>query len=146
MATYLLVAYQTAQSSQLLAAAQELWRDDPAPAEFVLLVPATPASDLVVGEEGESAEIARRRAASARGWLEDAGVRMLDAKVGDPDPVQAVTDELSGGRGYAAIVISTLPQGVSQWLRRDVVSQVRRRFPSMRVEHVVSELPAPTSP
>ena len=144
MATYLLVAYQTAQSPQLLAAAQELARDDPSPA-FVLLVPATPASELVVGEEGESAEIAGRRAESARAWLQDAGIRMVDARVGDQDPVQAIGDELSGDRSYAAVVISTLPQGMSQWLRRDVVSQVRRRYPSLRVDHVISELPAAAS-
>ena len=144
MATYLLVAYQTAQSPQLLAAAQELGRDDPSPG-FVLLVPATPASELMVGEEGDSTEIARRRAESARAWLQDAGVRMVDARVGDPDPVQAIADELSGDRHYAAVVVSTLPQGMSQWIRRDVVSQVRRRYPSLRVDHVVSELPAAAS-
>jgi hypothetical protein len=144
MATYLLVAYQTAQSSPLLAAAQELSREDPS-AEFVLLVPATPVSSLLVKEQGDSGEIARRRAAAARDWLQDAGVRMADAKVGDADPRQAIDEELDRGQPYAGIVISTLPQGVSQWLRQDLVSQVRRRFPGIRVEHVTSELPAPSS-
>jgi hypothetical protein len=49
------------------------------------------------------------------------------------------------GQRYEAIVLSTLPQGLSRWLRRDVVSRVRREFPSIRVEHVVSELPATAS-
>ena len=112
---------------------------------FVLLVPATPIGDLVVSQEGEMAEVATRRAESATAWLQDAGVPMIDAKIGDPDPLQAIGNELQSGQHYEAIVLSTLPQGLSQWLRRDVVSRVRREFPSIRVEHVVSELPATTS-
>jgi hypothetical protein len=141
MAMYLLVAYQTAQSPQLLAATQELSRAD-SRAEFVLLVPATPAGSLLIKEEGDPAGIARRRAASARIWLDDAGVQMADAKVGQADPLQAISDEMESGQSYAGIVISTLPQGVSQWLRLDLVSQVRRRFPSIPVDHVISEVPA----
>jgi hypothetical protein len=87
MARYLLLAHQTAQSPQLLAVAKELIRED-ASAMFVLLVPATPIGDLVVSQEGEMAEVAARRAESARTWLQAAGVRMIDAKVGDPDPLQ----------------------------------------------------------
>jgi len=141
MAMYLLVAYQTAQSPQLLAASQELSRGDSS-AGFVLLVPATPVGDLLVKEEGDSVGIARRQAASARAWLEDAGVRMADAKVGQADPLQAISDEMKNGHPYVGIVISTLPQGVSQWLRQDLVSQARRRFPGIPIDHVVSELPA----
>ena len=66
---------------------------------------------------------------------------MIDAKIGDPDPLQAIGNELQSGQSYEAIVLSTLPQGVSRWLRRDVVSRLRREFPSIRVEHVVSERP-----
>ena len=89
--------------------------------------------------------MATRRAEAARAWLEDVGVRMGEAAVGDADPAQATADELERGPDYAAVVISTLPAGMSQWLRRDVVSRVRRCFPSARVEHVVSELPAAAS-
>ena len=91
------------------------------------------------------AEVASRRAESARTWLQDAGVRLIDAKIGDPDPLRAIGNELQSGQSYEAIVLSTLPPGVSRWLRRDVVSRLRREFPSIRVEHVVSELPANTS-
>jgi hypothetical protein len=144
MAKYLLVAHQTAQSPQLLAAAQELIREDRS-ALFVLLVPATPIGDLVVSQEGEMAEVATRRAESARTWLQDAGVQMIDAKIGDPDPLQAIGNELQSGQPYEAIVLSTLPQGVSRWLRMDVVSRVRREFGHIRLEHVVSDLPATAS-
>src|SRR5437870_3766067 len=100
MARYLLVAHQTAQSSQLLAAAEELARDDPG-AEFVLIVPATPVGELIASEQGDSVDIARRRAESARVWLQDAGLRMAGANVGDSDPVRAISEELQGGKHYA---------------------------------------------
>jgi hypothetical protein len=67
---------------------------------------------------------------------------MADAKVGPADPLQAISDEMESGQSYAGIVISTLPQGVSQWLRQDLVSQARRRFPGIPVDHVISEVPA----
>ena len=43
----------------------------------------------------------------------------------------------AGGRGYAGLVLSTLPPGVSRWLKLDVVSRVRRAYPTMRLVHVV---------
>ena len=70
---------------------------------------------------------------------------MIDAKIGDPDPLQAIGNELQSGHTYKAIVLSTLPQGVSRWLRMDVVSRVRREFGHIRLEHVVSDLPATAS-
>src|SRR2546430_17432570 len=105
MAKYLLVAHQTAQSPQLLAATQELIREDSS-ALFVLLVPATPIGDLVISQEGEMAEVATRRAESARTWLQDAGVRMIDARIGDPDPLQAIGNELQSCQRYKQIVLS----------------------------------------
>ena len=71
---------------------------------------------------------------------------MAGAKVGDRDPVRAISAELQGGTLYAAIAISTLQQGVSQWPRMDVVGRVRPQFPSISVEHVVSEMPGTRSP
>src|ERR671925_1311474 len=105
MAMYLLVAYQTAQSPQLLAAIQELSRGDSS-AQFVLLAPAAPAGGLLIKEEGDPADIARRRAASARAWLESVGVRMADTKVGHADPLQAIEGEMESGQPYAGILIS----------------------------------------
>jgi hypothetical protein len=144
MATYLLVAHQTAQSDELLSAAQALRAEDGA-AEFVMLVPATPQGNMLVWEEGETAEVARRHASAAKARLEEGGLRVLAAQIGDQDPMHAIGDELrEGGRRYAAIVLSTLPPGVSRWLGMDVISRVRRRYPRHRVLHVVSA--APTAP
>lgn len=141
MAAYLLVAYQTALSEELLGAAGELARGD-RDAEFVVLVPATPVGHLLVWEDGETLELARRRAEEARAGLEARGLRVVEVRTGDPDPVQAIDDLLrEGTRGYAGIVLSTLPPGVSRWLKLDVVSRVRRHYPTLRVEHVIGAAP-----
>lgn len=137
MAKYLLVGHQTAESEELLAAANDLARDDPE-AEFVLLVPATPIGKLLVWEEGETVDVARRRALSAKARLERLGLRVEAARTGDQDPTAAIGDEMHAGRQYDAIVISTLPAGVSKWLGMDVLSRVRRNFPRHRVIHVVA--------
>jgi hypothetical protein len=145
MSRYLLVAHQTAQSDELIRAAVDLAREDPL-AEFVLLVPATPVVNLLVWEEGETADVARRHAAAARARLEERGLRMVDARPADPDPMAAIADELHAGGRFAAVVVSTLPGGLSRWLRMDVISRVRRNFPRHRVIHVaVTPTPA-TSP
>ena len=151
MATYVLMAHQTALSEALLGAAQEFARQDPA-AEFVVLVPATAVGHLLTSEAGETAAVARHRAAEARAWLEAQGLRVVEARTGDEDPVQALGDLLrAGGRGYAGLVLSTLPPGVSRWLKRDVVSRVRRAHPTLRLVHVVgaaagAPAAAPTTP
>lgn len=141
---YLIVAHQTAQSSQLLAVAEEFVREDPE-AEFVLLVPSIAADELLAPATGTAAEIADRRAEPAEAWFKDAGLRMVGAGAGHEDPVEAIGDALRRRQEVAAVILSTLPQGVSRWLRSDVVSRVRRQYPHLRVEHVVCELPA-TSP
>ena len=137
MARYLLVAHQTAQSEELLAAASELARDDLL-AEFVLIVPATPVVNLLVWERGETLEVAKRHAADARARLEGHGLRVTDARPGDQDPLAAIADELHAGGRFAAIVVSTLPAGKSRWLGMDVISRVRRNFPRHRVIHVAA--------
>jgi hypothetical protein len=144
MARYLIVAHQTAESEELLAAARELAREDEG-AEFVLLVPATPVGNLLVWEEGATAAVAARRAASARVRMEAQGLRVTDARTGDSDPMAAIADELHAGHRYDMLVVSTLPAGVSRWLRMDLLSRVRRNFPGHRVVHVEAEAPQPAA-
>lgn len=136
MARYLVVAHQTAESDELRQRLIEFAAED-ANAEFVLLVPATPVNDLLLWEEGRSDEAAHRRAQAARDHLESAGVRVVEAKVGDADPHAAIADELRSEPPYAAIVISTLPPGMSRWLRLDLPARVRRLAPQSQVVHVV---------
>jgi len=138
MARYLLVAHQTAERSELLEAAKELAAKD-GHARFTLLVPATPVGDLLTWEEGETKELARERARSAAAALRKNGIELAGVRVGDADPVLAVGDEYLAGRRYDAIVISTLPPGLSRWIKMDAVSRLRRTHPRVRVVHVVAK-------
>jgi hypothetical protein len=134
----LLVAHQTADSPELRARVLELVGEDPA-AEFVLLVPATPIGLLttVGGEQRTAVRVARSRADQGRALLGQAGARVAAARIGNYDPMVAVEEEVRGG-AYEAVVISTLPPGVSRWLRQDLPAKVARRFPAIRVIHVVA--------
>jgi hypothetical protein len=66
-------------------------------------------------------------------------------EIGDADPLQAIEDAL---RTFGAdmIIISTHPEGRSNWLERGVVSGARERF-AVPITHVVVDLEAEaTSP
>ncbi len=138
MGKYLLVAHQTAESRELLEAVKELAAQD-SDARFTLLVPATPVGDLLTWEEGETKKVARARARSAAAWLHGNGINVGGVRVGDADPVSAIDDEFLAGRRYKTIVISTLPPGISRWIKMDVVSRLRRKRPRMPVIHVVAK-------
>jgi GABA permease len=91
-----------------------------------------------------SDEDAARAAAQAR--LEASLAAMHAAaieargEIGDDDPLQAIDDAL---RTFAPdeLVISTHPEGRSNWLERGVVSGARERF-ALPVTHVVVDLEA----
>jgi hypothetical protein len=137
MARYLIVAHQTAESEELRAAVRELAARKPE-TEFVLLVPATPVNSLLLWEEGETTEVARRRADSAQERLLADGVRVVDVRVGDGEPYSAVADELRRVPDYAGIIVGTLPAGASRWLRIDLIHRLRRLASGREVLHVVS--------
>jgi len=131
------VAHQTAGSPEVVERVREIASTDPA-AEFVLLVPATPVSHLLLWEEGETLKIARRRAETAKARLQAVTTQAVAARVGDGSPLQAIADELTQHPGYDAILISTLPPGMSRWLRMDLPRRVARQF-SIKVIHVVAQ-------
>ena len=141
MGRYLLVAHQTADSAELRSRVVELLHEDPA-AEFVLLVPAIPIGLLhaVGGESRTAIGVARERAGLARSLLDAVGAHVTAARIGNADPFVAVAEEVGSG-SYDVVVISTLPPGVSRWLRLDLPARVSRRFPQVRVIHVVSHAP-----
>ncbi|HKC20671.1 MAG TPA: hypothetical protein VKE27_13690 [Candidatus Dormibacteraeota bacterium] len=137
MGEYLLVAHQTAEGQELVDAALAMTAHDPL-ATFTLLVPATPVGALLTWEEGEARDVARNRARSASAGLQRSGVNVIAVRIGDADPVAAIDDDILTGRRYDAIVISTLPAGLSRWIRMDVVSRLRRQRPHQLVIHVVA--------
>jgi LmbE family N-acetylglucosaminyl deacetylase len=136
MARHLIVAHQTAGSPELVGRVRQLVERDPE-AEFVLLVPATPTSHLLTWEEGEARQLAALRAREASEALRAAGVEVVAARVGSHSPLEAVGDELRAEPGYAGIVLSTFPPGLSRWLKGDLPNQLRRRY-RLPVEHVVA--------
>jgi len=92
-------------------------------------------------EDGARAAAQRRLDASLV-QLERDGVQ-AEGAVGDGDPLQAIEDAL---RTFGAdeIVISTHPEGRSNWLERNVVGAARDRF-DVPIMHVVVDLDASSS-
>jgi nucleotide-binding universal stress UspA family protein len=90
-----------------------------------------------VSDEDDARAAAQERLDASLARLAEAGV---DARgeVGDGDPLQAVEDAL---RTFGAdeIIISTHPEGRSNWLERDVVTKARERF-TVPITHVIVDL------
>jgi len=128
------VAHQTAEADEFLAAVRSAAQSDRA--EVVLLVPATPVKHLTSWTQGESSAIAREKAEAARRRLEEAGVDVVEARVGDPDPYQAILDSLNLD-DFDRIIVSTFPAGISRWLGADLINRLGRSV-SVPVTHVVA--------
>jgi predicted RNase H-like HicB family nuclease len=138
MPRYLVVTHQTALSPALQQAVRALAAAD-ADADFAVLVPEAPRGATTW--EGETVDGAKQRADAAKTLFEDtAQARVFRTAVGAPDPMQAITEELRAQPGYQALVICTLPPGLSRWLKLDLVHRVERKF-GLRVIHVVAEAP-----
>jgi predicted RNase H-like HicB family nuclease len=143
MSRYLVVTHQTALSPDLQRKVRTLVAEDPA-AEFAVLVPEAPG--VPTTWEGETVDVAGQRAEAAKTLLEEtARARVVRTAVGAPDPVQAISDELLARPGYDALIICTLPPGISRWLKLDLVHRAERKF-GLRVIHVVAEAPASVRP
>jgi len=138
VASYLLVANETAESPEMLHAVAEINAGDP-DAEFVIVIPATPLNLLqqFEGTAKSARGLAAQRAQSTRRHLEGLGIRVRSTRIGSWDPYVAIEEELMTDT-YEAIVLSTLPPGVSRWLRMDLPSRVARRHPETTLVHVVS--------
>jgi hypothetical protein len=82
---------------------------------------------------------ARERLALSLAGLREAGLT-AEGEVGDADPLQAIEDGL---RTFGAdeVIISTHPEGKSQWLERGVVRAARQRF-DVPITHVIVDLEA----
>jgi GABA permease len=89
-------------------------------------------------EDGARAAAQERLDASLAELRRD-GVR-ASGEVGDGDPIQAIEDTLRTFRADE-IVISTHPEGRSNWLERNVVGDARARF-DPPITHVVVDLEA----
>jgi hypothetical protein len=121
----LVVANQTVGGEQLLDVLREKAAERPR--RFIVIAP----------QSGDpSAGSAQERLAHMLRQLEDAGLEAI-GQVVHPDPFTAIQNAL---QFYAPdeIVISTLPEARSGWLRADLIGRVRAST-STPVEHVVSD-------
>jgi hypothetical protein len=124
----LVVANQTLCGKPLLERLEA--KASESPHRFTVVVPQG-------GGLGEDAEEARGRLESVLDTLRDEGLVATGA-IGDPDPFTAIMNAL---QFYAVdeIVISTLPETRSGWLRGDLIERVRGAT-ATPVEHVVSDV------
>jgi nucleotide-binding universal stress UspA family protein len=90
-------------------------------------------------DEDQARAAAEERLRRSIAELERLGISAR-GEVGDADPVQAIEDALRTF-GADVIVISTHPEGRSNWLERGVVTSARERF-AVPITHVVVDLDA----
>src|ERR1700759_2186068 len=119
----LVVAHQTAATPGLLDAVRE--RAQRGPATFHLVVPQQAhGMHKVVDPQDAGAEEAQRVLEGALPKLSDAAGQEITGGVGDAEPLMAIQDAVNLG-DYDEIIISTLPLGISRWLKLDLISKAR---------------------
>jgi nucleotide-binding universal stress UspA family protein len=149
MRRYLVVANQTLSSDELVEVLRE--RAAAEPSEFWIVVPATPVKHLAAkavpvppmpvmggvlalpGTREEARRLAEEKLQAALQRLAAAATQ-ADGEVGDGDPMRAVEAVLSR-RQFDEIIVSTLPERLSHWLRQDFPSRLEHRF-DLPVTHV----------
>jgi hypothetical protein len=130
----LVVAHKTAATAPLLEAVKE--RVEQGPAEFHLVVPRQPHGlAKVLDPEDYGQEEAERVLADALPKLSTAAGREVTGSIGDSEPLMAIQDAVNLG-DYEEIIISTLPLGVSRWLKLDLISKARGL--GLPVRHVLA--------
>jgi hypothetical protein len=133
---YLVVAHQTATSPELRKHVALILKYNQK-AEFGVLVPATPVGLHLTWDEDQTREASLRRADEARAMIEEAGGAVVRTAIGSRDPLGAIGDELREHPEFDAIIVCTLPVGVSRWLRQDLPHRARRF--GLPVTHIVAE-------
>jgi hypothetical protein len=132
----LVVANETVGGEPLLEQIRQLASEETT--RVLVVTPAlnSPLRHLASDEDAARAQ-AQERLDRSLAELERNGVQ-ASGEVGDGDPLQAIEDAL---RTFGAdeIVISTHPEGRSNWLERGVVTSARERY-AVPIHHVVVDL------
>jgi hypothetical protein len=120
-ARVLVVANKTAATPGLIEAVRE--RAARGPAEFTLLIP-NPAHGLhaLVDPEDQAQSEAEATLELALPLLERAAGAPVEGMIGVPEPLAAIQDAINI-HGFDELIISTLPQRVSKWLKLDLPSK-----------------------
>jgi hypothetical protein len=119
----LVVAHQTAANSALLEAVHE--RAQRGPVRFHMIVPRQPhGMHKVVDPIDAGGREANTVLEDALPRLSEAAGQEVTGSVGDSEPLMALHDAVNLGH-YDEIIISTLPLGISRWLKLDLVSKAK---------------------
>jgi hypothetical protein len=96
-----------------------------------------------VSDEDQARMAAQERLEASIGAMHAAGIEAR-GEIGDSDPLLAIEDAI---RTFAPdeLIISTHPEGRSNWLERGIVDSTRERF-AIPVTHVVVDLAADRPP
>jgi hypothetical protein len=134
MSRVLVVANRTVGGQHLLDAVRR--RAEAGDATFHLVVPlAKPRHGGVIYNDAER-DAALVRVELATAYLHRQGIDVT-ASVGDEDPYTATLDAVMDHQPDE-VIVSTLPEVRSGWLRRDLVERIRGDV-SVPVEHVVTD-------
>lgn len=122
-ARVLVVAHQTAATPGLLDAVRE--RAGRAPASFHLVVPRQAhGMHRVVDPQDEGEDEAQQVLDTALPRLSEAAGAEVTGSLGDSEPLMAIHDAVNLTH-FDEIIVSTLPLGVSRWLKLDLISKAR---------------------
>ena len=134
-ASVLVVAHQTAATAPLLDAVKE--RAERGPARFHLVVPRQPHGIAKIADPADEhgAKEAQRVLADALPKLSAVAGHEVTGSIGDAEPLMAIQDAVNLG-DYDEVIISTLPLGISRWLKLDVISKARAL--GLPVTHVLA--------
>ena len=111
------------------------------PATFHLVVPRQAhGMHKVVDPQDTGEGEAQQVLAAALPKLADAAGSEVTGSLGDSEPLMAIQDAVNLGN-YDEIIISTLPLGISRWLKLDLVSKARAL--GLPVTHVQAPTRAP---
>ena len=125
MRRYLVLANQTLLGDALFATVRD--RAAAGPCRFHLVVPATHVGDQLMWTEGHDRAIAEKRLAEALERFRAMGLD-VDGEVGDASPMEAASDAMRHGEPFDELIVSTLPPGLSRWLRQDLPHRLDRAF------------------
>jgi hypothetical protein len=134
-ASVLVVAHQTAATVDLVEAVRERARSGPS--RFHLLVPRRRRGGEKLADSQEiGAYEAREVLRDALPQLTEAAGTEVTGDIGDREPLTAIEHALNHAH-YDEIIISTLPLGLSRWLKHDLVSKARAF--GLPVRHVLGK-------
>lgn len=131
----LVVANETLVGDELVDAVRR--RGERGPIRVTVIAPVTPPREGYVVYRDSRRAAAGRRLERVLVALRVAGIP-AHGGVYDDDPLSAVRDVLAS-EDVDEIVVSTHPKTRSGWLRKDLVTEIRRVAGDRPVEHVVSE-------